>query len=115
MTQRNGTEARFSSMWFVTASIKPDGTNAAASQNKRMRQLNLSATFEAPPSVTSFGGERSRFVHTNLAAPITSSNRTPYATAQPELCTRTPHRGSIARGYASKASKLPALLTAYKK
>src|SRR5215831_8640815 len=113
MTHRNGTEARFSSMWFVTASIKPDGTNAAASQNRRIRQLKLSAKFEGPASAS--GGELSRFVHTNLAAPTTSTNRTPYATVQPELCTRTPHRGSIARGYASKASKLPALLTAYKK
>src|SRR5262245_600870 len=102
-------------MWFVTASIKPDGTNAAASQNRRRRQLKFSAEFEGIPSVTTFLGELSRFVHTSLAAPTTSSNRTPYATAQPELCTRTPHRGSIATGYASKASKLPALLTAYKK
>src|SRR5262245_11816798 len=101
-------------MWFVTANIKPDGTNAAASQNRRVRQLNL-PTLEVVPSVAALRGELSRFVHTSLAAPTTSSNSAPYATAQPELCTRTPHRGSIATGYASRASKLPALLTAYKK
>ena len=32
MTQRNGTDARLSSTWFVAASIKADGTKAAASQ-----------------------------------------------------------------------------------
>src|SRR5215471_13642238 len=106
MTHRNGTEARFSSMWFVTASIRPDGTNAAASQKRRVRQVRLLSTLEGVLSVTA-RDELSRFVHTNLAALTTSSNKAPYPTAQSELCTRTPHRGSIANGYASRASKLP--------
>src|SRR5262249_38521133 len=52
---------------------------------------------------------------TTIAPPNTISTRTAYAANHDSLCNRTPSRGSIKNGYASKASRLPELLTAERK
>src|SRR4029077_15792889 len=44
--QRNGMEPIFSAMWLVTANIRPDGTNAAASQKRRCRMPKLPSSAE---------------------------------------------------------------------
>src|SRR5215813_15194896 len=93
MIQRNGTEARFSRMWFVTASMRADGTNAAASQNTRERHAGASA-------VSRYFTLDSRwpFFQTSADAANTIRVRVAYPASQDQLCVCTPMRGSINNG-----------------
>src|SRR5437016_4972565 len=53
MIQRNGTDARFSRIWFVTASMRADGTNAAANQYRRERHDGASTLSSGLPRKSS--------------------------------------------------------------
>src|SRR5689334_5819271 len=107
MIQRNGTDARFSRIWFVTASMRADGTNAAANQNRRERHAGA-ATF----SWYFTRDSRWPFFQTSPDAANTISVRVAYPASQDQLWVRTPIRGSINKGKLRSAIRLPALLIA---
>src|SRR4051812_32520937 len=94
--------------------MRLDGTKASAIHEARLCQVSGNAGACPAPSGTFVASLRRRRQATSIVTQA-APTKPPYAIAQTTFCERRGNVGSTIAGYTSSASKLPALLAAYRK